>query len=151
MRRILFWACCGFLISGCATVDIPNYIQDKSPYKQTFYAGFDQVVDATSKTLTKYGWTVANKYDPTVFEQNKELKQADAKQIMLSTDVRQTAFFVGTRYARINAYIRTVDSSSTEVEIRYLTETSMPVKTFKNYKNDRSVKNILNDIGLMLK
>ena len=139
------------LLSGCTTVSIPNYIQDKNPYKRVYYADFEDVLKTTTKALENYGWVVTNKYDPTVFEQTKELSSPQAKQLMLTTDVRQTPLVVGTRYARINAYVRTVDEKSTEVEMRYVTVNSLPFKSFNSYRNDRAIKHLLDSIGEILK
>ena len=41
------------------------------------------------------------------------------------TDLRDTRFFVGTRYSRMNVYIRSQQKES-EVELRYLGVTSWP-------------------------
>ena len=140
-----------FMLSGCTTVNIPNYIQDKNPYKQTYTASFENVLMAASKALEHSGWVVTNKYDPAVFEQNKELNFSGAKQLMLSTNVRQTPFIFGTRYGRVNAYIRTIDEKSTEVEMRYVTVTSIPFKNFNSYRNDRAIKHILDSIEKIIK
>ena len=138
-------------LSGCATVDVPKYIQDKNPYKKIFYASFDETLSAAKKTLEHYGWTILNDYDPTVFEQNKELGTPEAKQILLFTEDRQTPFFLGSSYSRINAYVRTVDKTSTEVELRYVTVASVPFKTFNTYKNDRVIHHIFDAIGAAVK
>ena len=151
MRGNFFILLMIFSLSGCTTVSIPNYIQDKNPYKRVYGANFEGVLMSATRALEHSGWVVTNKYDPTVFEQNKELNSPEAKQLMLSTDVRQTPFIVGTCYRRINIYIRTVDEKSTEVEMRYVKVTSVPFKSFNSYRNDRAIKRLLDSIGEIVK
>ena len=145
MRKIFFILILLFL-TGCATVEIPQYVQDQHPYKETFYSSFEDAVEGTSQALEQFGWKIANHYDPGVFEQNKENIGPEAKQIVLSTEVRQMPFFLGTRYARVNAHIYSLEHSSTAVEIRYLTVTSVPFKSFNSYRNDRAAERILKTI-----
>ena len=140
-----------FFLMGCASTNIPSYIQDKYPYKRTFYADFDKVYKATAQTLLKYGWTVTGTSDPSVFERSSSTDDSQNKQILIFTDIRQTSLFFGTRYARINAYIRTQSDHSTEVEIRYLTISSMSFKNFYNYRKDKLIERMFKHIEALSK
>jgi hypothetical protein len=131
-------------LGGCASVTIPNYIQDKYPYKRTFYAPFDQVREAAVQTFGEFGWTIGKESEPALFERERE--SGSSKQTLLFTEIRQTSFFVGSRYARLNAYLRATADHETEVEIRYLTVTSVPFKRFHHYKNDRAIERIFRHI-----
>jgi len=48
-----------------------------------------------------------------------------------------TSFFLGTRYARINTYVQTGTDNTVDLELRYLTISSILFKEFYSYKKDR--------------
>lgn len=136
---------------GCATVTIPNYIQDKNSYKRTFYADFDKVRQAVVQTLEEFGWMVEKESDPSVFEQGRG-SQASDQQTLIFTRIRQTSVFVATRYSRLNVYIQAAEeNNANEVEIRFLTVTSVSFKDFNNYKHDKAVERIYKHIDGKLK
>ena len=149
--RILLWMVIGTALMGCASVTIPNYIRDEHPYRKTFYASFDTVLDAAVHALEDSGWKVAKTTEPSVFERNKDADKPGVKQILLFTDVRQTALIFGTRYARMNIYLQSAADNSTEVELRYLTVTSASLKNFQNYRNDRYAEKFFGRIESLLK
>ena len=144
MKKILL----GLLLmifAGCSTIDIPQYLQDKHPYQKTFYQSFDRTLEATRQTLTDLGWKVAKEVQPSVYERNRALEEGEGKALLIFTDVRRTPFFLGSRYARLNIYLRGGDKV-TEVEIRYLTLNSLALKTFRHYKNDAAAERIFKKI-----
>ena len=130
-----------FSFTGCASVVVPNYIQDKNPYKHKFYASFEKTLEATLSAVQETGWTVEQQTDPSVFERVENGK-FDKKQTLLITGIRKMGFFVGTRYAKLNIYIRTGSGNVSEVEIRYLSVNSTLVKNFHNYKHDKSAERL---------
>ncbi len=140
-----------FLLAGCASVNVPNYIQDKHPYKKSFYGNFDDILDATKKTLEEYGWRIASTSAPSVFERAEGSEHTPGQQILLFTELKQTSFFVGTKYSRINVYLREGTDNSTEVEIRYVTVNSMSVKNFYKYRSDHFVERVFKRIDQLLK
>lgn len=136
---------------GCASINIPNYIQDKHPYKRTLYASFDKVHEMTVQTLEDFGWRIERESDPGLFERERENGESRNKQTLIFTEIRKTSLFVGSRYARMNAYLRETADNATEIEIRYLTVTSALFKSFNDYRNDRAVERILDRIEEALK
>jgi len=141
MKKFLF-ICLLISLTGCTIIRVPKYIQDSHPYRKNFYGNFDTVLSATTQTIDDFGWKIAGTSDPVVFEKSRELDDLTGKQIVLFTEIRQTALFLGTRYSRLNAFLRTVDENTTEVELRYITVTSIPFKSFYNYKKDGVIKRI---------
>ena len=136
---------------GCVSATIPHYLQDKSPYKKKFYASYDDTLKAVQTTLKDLGWKISSVSDPVVYEQNSASNnEAIPKQILMFTDVRQTAFLLGTHYSKMNIFVRSL-TEGTEVEIRYITVTSTPFKTLENYKNDNAVQRIFDHIEKVLK
>ncbi|HBR14706.1 MAG TPA: hypothetical protein DD723_04065 [Candidatus Omnitrophica bacterium] len=145
MRRIIYILI--FLtFTGCATISVPNYIKDQNPYKKTYYSNFSDVLKATTEALEEAGWKVVNTSDPSVFEGNKASDDPQVKQLLLFTDIRQTSLFFATRYARINAYVLSGGNQTTELELRYITVTSVLFKKFYSYKKDRFVEHLLKTI-----
>ena len=149
-KNVLLWVSL-FALAGCASVTIPNYIRDEHPYRKTFYASYDTVLDATVHALEDFGWKVAKTTEPSVFERNKDTDKPGVRQILLFTDVRQMAFIFGTRYPRMNIYVQSGTDGSTEVELRYLTVTSASLKNFQNYRNDRYAGKFFGRIEFLLK
>jgi hypothetical protein len=149
-KNVLFFVSL-FALIGCASVTIPNYIRDEHPYRKTFYAPFDTVLDATVHALEDSGWKVAKTTEPSVFERNKDTDKPGVRQILLFTDVRETALIFGTRYARMNIYVQSAADNSTEVELRYLRVTSASLKNFQNYRNDRYAEKFFGRIESLLK
>jgi len=140
IRQLFFALILGMVVSGCTTISIPSYVGTKNPYKKKFYANFDEAVASVTKSLEELGWKVEAQVDPSVYESDKTL-DPDQKHTLIFSDTRQTRFFVGSRYARLNIYMSSAQDS-TEIEIRYMTVTSIPFKTFYNYKNDKTVERI---------
>ena len=139
------------LTLGCSSTNIPNYVKDKHPYKKIFYADFDQAVDATKKTVEELGWIVTKSTDPGVYEQNRATESETARQILLFTEVRQTALFLGSRFAKMNIFLRSISKNETEIEIRYLTVTSVTFKDVYSYRKDSFVNKVFKLIDEKLK
>ena len=144
MRKVLYVFLL-LMFTGCASIIIPNYIQDKNPYKRTFYADFNKVREVTVKTFDDLGWTIEKESEPALFEREREPEDG-SKQTLLFTEIREVSFFLGSRYTRLNTYLRETTDNETEVEIRYLTVTSVLFKSFYGYKSDRAVDRIFEDI-----
>ena len=128
------------LFFGCTTTTIPVYLPSKKPYVKRFYVNYDAALSAIEQTLKDLGWQVEKKLDPAVYEQLRA-SDLDEKQILVITKIRQISFVIGTRYARMNIYLRSKKSIS-EIEIRYLTLSSLTLKSLKDYSNDSEVKRI---------
>ena len=144
MKKIVLIVCMAVL-TGCSTIDIPQYLQDKNPYQKTFYKSFDKTLEATRQALAELGWKVAKETQPSVYERNRVVEEGEGQAILIFTDVRRTPFFLGSRYARLNIYLRGGEKVA-EVEIRYLTISSLTFKTFRSYKNDAATERIFKKI-----
>ncbi|MBI5416084.1 MAG: hypothetical protein HZA29_04640, partial [Candidatus Omnitrophica bacterium] len=99
------------------------------------------------------GWEISKKTDPAVFERNRDQSGAQVKQVLLFTDVREMPLVLGTRYARMNIYLQSSapGENSTDVELRYLTVTSVSLKSFHNYRNDGYARKLFERIESRLK
>ena len=135
-----------FFSGGCANVHIPDYISDENPYRRIFYADFSSTLAATAQSLESLGWPISKTAEPSIFERSRLTEEGNRQQTLLFTEIRQTPLFLGTRYARVNAYLRAVTDHTTEVELRYLTVTSVPLKSFYNYRKDHFIKRVFQEI-----
>jgi hypothetical protein len=124
--------------TGCATTDIPSYLQPKKPYLKRYYANYEKSLSSVKTILAELGWTLEESTDPGVYEHTR-FNDLDENQLLLVTAVRPTPMLVGTRYARMNIYLRS-KKDVTEVEVRYLTTTSTALNNFSTYNNDSAVK-----------
>ena len=124
------------LFCGCASISVPNYIQDDYPYKKKFYGTYEDILNTSTQMLLDFGWEISNSNDPNVFERVAVSSGQEDRRVLLFTELRQSSWFLGSRYARVNVYIRSGGNNTAEVEIRFMTITSVLFKQFKSYKND---------------
>ena len=149
MKKFLFIL---FLIScaGCVSVKIPRYLEDSSTYLKKFYAPFEETFAATQKTLQEQGWVISDTVDPAIYEQMANYDSKRGKQTLIFTETRQTSLLLFSRYTNLNVYVRSLDSSSTEVEIRYHSVTPLFFKSLKSTKNDHFVDKLFELIAKSL-
>ncbi len=148
-RTILLGLAFVFVCAGCVTVNIPKYIQDKSPYKKTFYAGYEETLEAAQKALKETGWQVTDTVNPIAYEQ-QGASEAQAKQVLIFTQARQTPAILTSRYMSLNVYVRAIDSGA-EVEIRYFSVTPVLLGRAKGYKNNLVVNRVFDRMEGLLK
>ncbi len=136
------------LLAGCATTNMPSYLQPKKPYLTRYYSNYEKSLGAVKQTLTELGWTLEETTDPGVYEHTR-FNDLDEDQMLLVTVVRPTPMLIGTRYARMNIYLRSKKDLS-EVEVRYLTTTSTALNNFSTYNNDSAVKRFFERLSEVL-
>ena len=150
MKKIIAGVLFVLIFSGCSTTQIPGYIVDKYPYKKTFLADFDEVLKAATETFKDLGWTIVKTADPAEYERVQAAEEPSARQVLLFTEIRQDSLFIGTRYTRLNAYLRQTQDKTTEVEIRCLTANAFFFKTFYHYKNNKAAERMFKHIQRLL-
>jgi len=128
--------------AGCTSVSIPSYIQDKNPYQHNFYASFDEVHEATVASLEELGWAVEGEANPGLYERGRAA-QDSRRQTLIFTGIRQLPFVVGSGYSKLNVLLNVTADKATAVEIRYLKVTTLPLKTLRDYKNDKLANRLL--------
>ncbi|MCK5214968.1 MAG: hypothetical protein KAR05_06410 [Candidatus Omnitrophica bacterium] len=147
MRKALIFLLIGLM--GCASVQIPAYVKDKKPYTKRFYANYEQAYEALNKTLLDLGWEIEGTMDPAVYEQDSS-SDLDEKKTLVLTHIRQTPLFIGTRYAKMNIFLRSKKKIS-EFEIRYVTVTSLLFKNFTSYRNDSAAERMFEYLDKTIK
>jgi len=136
-------------LAGCSTAQIPAYLQDKKPYVKRFYTTYDQTLAGTNAALEQLGWKVEQILDAAVYDRYQAAED-DEKNSLIITEIRQTPLFMGTRYAKMNIYVRSKKNLS-EIEIRYVTVLATPFKNYEVYSNDAAVQRIFDRIESHLK
>lgn len=149
MKKI-FLVLCAVVLAGCVSAKIPTYLKDNVPYKKNFYAGYDETLAAVEQTIADLGWKVASKSDPTIYEAQVVTDDINRQEILIFTEIRQMPFMLGTRYSKMNIFVRRL-SETTEIEIRYVTITSTLFKSFESYKHDAAVARVFEHIEGLLK
>ena len=147
MRKIFLGILSVVFLSGCVAATLPQYLSDKNPYKKEFFVGYDESVEAVKAALDELGWTVDGEGKPDVYE--RSISQSD-KSVIIFSGIRQTPFFLGSRYAKLNVIVRGIQDK-TEIEIRYVTVTSIPFRNIQSFKNDAAVRRIFEHIQKHLK
>jgi len=137
-------------VSGCVTVQLPRYVQDKHPYKKQFFVPFNDAYNATDQAIKDLGWKILEVTNPTIYEQEKSSVSESAKSILILTETRQTPLFLSSRYMTLNVFLREQDNG-TEIEIRYGSSMFVLIKNVKSYRNDLVVNKIFNRIEELLK
>ncbi len=148
MKRSIVVLLC-LLLAGCTSAVIPHYLPDTNPYSRRYEADYDRTYAAVRQTLQDLGWEIEQEADPLVYEQDGALGEGK-KDVLIMSNTRQTALFIGTRYAKMNIYIHGQDDMS-DVELRYMTISSLPFKNIVSYNNDAPAERILDYIGGLLK
>lgn len=145
MKRSLGTCLLILMCAGCVSVQIPQYLQDKHPYKREYFASYDETLAAVKKVLKNNEWKIASTADPVVFEAAHNKGSKD-KRILLFTESRQTSMFLFSRYSQLNIYVRAL-MNATEVEIRYAAVVPVPFKQFRTHRNDSFVHKLLDQIA----
>ena len=134
-------------LSGCTTIEIPSYVKDQHPYKRKVYVSFDDTLKATQHVLEESAWVIKTQAKPSVYEMTyAHDEDSEVKQVMLITDIKQGSFILGTAYTRLNIFIVSSQANETDIELRYLTIKSFPLKSFTSYRKDHAANQILDKI-----
>lgn len=137
--------------TGCSTVNVPPYIQDKHPYVKTLVSNYNKTLLVTKKVLEIEGWKIVKEADPTVYEKGRELDVPGAKQTLIFAQTFKKSWVGTGKFAQINVYLRTIDELNTEIEIRYLVVNNAFVTNFYGYRNDKLIDAFIEKINQQLK
>lgn len=132
-------------MAGCATVNIPNYIDPQHPYVRKVYGDYDAIVAAVRKVLAQEGWAVQSETSPSTYERDGSIEGGATGGVLLFTSVKQHSRFLYSSYTHLNAFVRPV-AGGAEVEIRYACLTPLGIKQFKGTRNDQLADRILDAI-----
>ena len=131
MRKMFFSVLClAVIVSGCTVVQVPMYLPDDKVFTQRVYVDFETALNAVRMAVADFQWDVSSEVPPEMYEVDSESQTE--KEILLITDIKNTHLFVGSRYARMNIYIRSTGAVS-EIEFRYMVVNSMVVWKPRTY------------------
>jgi hypothetical protein len=105
-----------FILSGCASVQMPGYISRVDhPYERKFYASFEKVTSTFMYVLKKQGWTIIEEADPAIYERDYRYDNNGYQNLLIITDIRK--HFLHLSSVRINVFIHSMGNTCS-VEIR---------------------------------
>lgn len=136
-------------LTGCSTVQIPNYIKADHPYIRRVYGSFDQVSTAVKAVLAQEGFKVEKETAPDVYERDSRDQQEGAKGSLVLTDVKQYSRILYSSYVHLNVYLRQL-ADGVEVEIRYGKVTTVLFRQLKGTRNDGYARRLLDRIEAQL-
>ncbi len=136
-------------LAGCATVNVPHYIQAQHPYERTYYGSFNDVLEAVRSSLKQEGWQIAKEVDPNMYERDPLHKPGDEQHILIFTEIKRAQRFVYTRSTHLNVYVSRIDGG-VQVDMRYGSVKDFRLWKMRSYRNERLVKKILDRIGQKL-
>ncbi len=131
--------------AGCASVNVPGYIQAENPYKRVMYGNFQDVVQAAKDVLIEDGWQIAKETHPALYERNATYGPEDQEHALIFTNVKQMSRLVYSKFIHLNVYINRT-AEGIEVDVRYGSVVDFYIKKVRRYRNDEFVKKILDRI-----
>ena len=132
-------------LAGCASVNVPGYIQAENPYKRVMYGDFQSVLQAVKGVLIENGWQIAKETHPALYERNATYGPEDKDHALIFTDIKQMSRLVYSKYIHLNVYINRT-AEGIEVDVRYGSVADFYIKKVRRYRNDALVKKILDRI-----
>lgn len=132
-------------VSGCSTVQIPNYINADHPYARRVYGDLDKVNAAVKLVLAQEGFKVLKETGTDVYERDARDQQEGAQGVLVLTEVREYSRVLYSTYVHLNIYLRQL-ADGVEVELRYGKVTSVLFKQFKGTRNDAYAVRLLDRI-----
>lgn len=136
MKKVLALFLLSALI-GCASVHTPSYVPEIKPFSQRFYADHQRVASAVRQTFAELGWDIKEEISPDVFEVDPKRQQKENSLII--SEVIPTHLIIGTRYTRVNVYVRSTKEES-DVELRYMVINSYGFFKPKTYGSESLAK-----------
>ncbi len=142
-KLILSFLC--VILAGCATVNIPNYIDPAHPYVHKVYGNYAVIIASIRQVLAQEGWPVHSEANPADYEHSSDAQQDQNKSVLLFTDAKQHSRILYSSYTHLNVFIRPV-ADGAEVEIRYSCLTPILGKQSKSMRNDKLVDHLFDAI-----
>ena len=134
------------LLSGCATVQAPEYISRVDhPYDRKMYASFEKVSSAVYYVLKTKGWAISEESLPSIYERDDRYDNNGYRNLLIMTSPRKHGRLVYATYEHVNAFIHCM-AGTCDVEIRYEAQTPSPVKEFITTRNDPLVNGIFDAV-----
>jgi hypothetical protein len=133
-----------FMLSGCATLPVTDYIKADHPYERKIYASFEKVTSAAIFILHQKGWSTSQGVDPAVFEQDERYENNASENVLIFTDIKRHFRLFYSTYTHLNILVHGLGSSC-NVEIRFCKLTPLG-KQFITVRNDRLAQNILDAV-----
>lgn len=130
---------------GCASLNVPSYIQAEKPYKRNFYGKFDDVLGEVRAGLADQGWQVEKEVDPSLYERNPLISEGDKDHVLIFLKAREYQRGIYKKTVQLNVYVDRT-SEGVEVDVRFRSVKNFYLFKMRAYRNDRLVKDLLDHI-----
>ena len=136
-------------VFGCASVDVPSYIQAENPYKRTYYGSFNDVLEVVRAAVQEGGWQIAKEVDPTLYERNPLYSAGDQGHVLILTTIKLSQRILYSKATHLNIYVHRINEG-VEVDIRYGSVTNFHLWKARSYRNNASIQKMLDHVDQKL-
>jgi len=133
-----------FLLSGCASMPVTDYIKADHPYERKIYAGFEKVTSAVIFVMHQKGWSTSQGVDPAVYEQDERYESNGTENVLIFTDIKKHFRVFYSTYTHLNILVHGLGGVC-NVEVRFCKLTPLG-KQFVTVRNDRLAQSILDSV-----
>ena len=143
-RKLFCFLFLAISLTGCATVQLTDYIKSDRPYIRKINGKFSDIVNAVKVVVFKSGWEIQTQVNPSVYERRTD-EQDQSQDLLLLSKIKQHPKFLYSTYTHMNIFIRAI-ADGAEVEIRYEALSPTGIKQFRGVRNDKLVNRLLDSI-----
>ncbi len=130
---------------ACSSMQVSNYIKADNPYTRKIDANFERVQEALKTVLSRHGFSILQEEDPSVYERNEYTERVNKeKAVLIFTNIKKQSGIVDAVFVHLNVYLYQI-GEWTDVDLRYEAAKSR-VKKFYTYRNDKLMKQLLDEI-----
>lgn len=131
-------------LTGCAGVQIPNYIPADHPYVRKISGNYNDILDAIKVVLFKDGYNIQSRLNPSVYERRSDGGD-QSKDVLLFTDIKAHSRLVYSTYTHMNIFIHPI-AEGAEVDVRISATTPLGIKQLQATRHDKLAKKFLNQV-----
>ncbi len=140
LRINLVLLLCLFILTGCATTNLPEYIKSVHPYSKKISGNQDRIIDAIKVVLFKEGWDIEVQMNPSMFERRSG-GEDQSNDVLFVTKPKRVYKGLYWATVHLNVFVFSY-ADGAEVEIRY--ESFSPITS--GQRNDKLAKILLEQI-----
>ncbi|MEI7998485.1 MAG: hypothetical protein WCH62_03150 [Candidatus Omnitrophota bacterium] len=131
-------------LTGCTTLEFPDYIKADHPYVRKITGKYQDIVDAVAVVLFKEGWKIQRQVNPSIYER-REGGEDQSQDVLFFTEIKQHPKVVYSTFTHLNVYVHPI-AEGAEVEVRYEAISSTVIKQFHGSRNDKVSNRLLDKI-----
>ena len=133
-----------FMLSGCASVQMTDYIKADHSYERKIYGSFEKVTSAVMFVLHQQGWGIIQEAEPAVYERDERYENNGFNNLLIFTNVKRHSSILYSTYAHLNVLVHCLGNTC-DVEIRYGAVTPI-IKQLTTTHNDHLAEGLLDAV-----